>query len=252
MADLDAADVEGRSYDTERSIGQVLAHLGSQAQVYELLLEAGLGEHDVPDSPELARIRDRWDGMAPLDSRDDALAAGEAEVARYESLDPAAVEGFHLSMSGTDLDLAGLLRMRLAERAVRTWDIAVMLDPGATVSHDAVALLVDRLGPTAARTGRPRGAPFRVRVGTTGPKRDFVVSVDEVVTIETAEPDDSYDGSVDLTAEGFLRLVHGRLDPAHTPEHTESGGHGLADLREVLPGFWVPGPPPRAPGVTSG
>jgi hypothetical protein len=57
------------------------------------------------------------------------------------------------------------------------------------------------------------------------------------VTIEVAEADSSYDGSVDLPAEAFLRLVYGRLDPDHTPDFTESGGRGLADLRAVFPGF---------------
>ena len=62
-----------------------------------------------------------------------------------------------------------------------------------------------------------------------------IVAVDD--DIDPADPDDSYDGSVDLPAEAFLRLVYGRLDPDHTPAVAESGTRGLADLRAVFPGF---------------
>jgi hypothetical protein len=140
-------------------------------------------------------------------------------------------------MFGMDLDIVGLLRMRLGEQAVHAWDVAVMSDPAATVDAGAVALLVDSLERTAARGGKPQGETFRVRVGTTNPQRDLVVSVGVAVAISPAEPDDSYDGSVDLPAEAFLRLVYGRLDPDHAPTHAESGSRGLADLRSVFPGF---------------
>ena len=73
-------------------------------------------------------------------------------------------------------------------------------------------------------------------MGTSGPARDFVVSVADPVSVEIPDPDASYDGAIDLPAEAFVRLVYGRLDPDHTPEVTESGARGLADLRRVFPG----------------
>jgi len=237
VAGLDVAGIEAPSYDTEWSVGQVLSHLGSQAQIFELFLEAGLGEHPVPGNEVFPPIWEVWNAKAPLGWRDDCLAANEVEVSKYESLDDATIERFRIEMFGMDLDLTGLLRMRLSEHAVHTWDIEVMSDPSATVAADAVELLLDGLGATAAQGGKPQGESFRVRVGTSSPQRDLVVSVGEAVTITEAEPDDSYDGSVDLPAEAFLRLVYGRLDPDHTPEHAESGSRGLADLRAVLPGF---------------
>jgi hypothetical protein len=136
-----------------------------------------------------------------------------------------------------ETDIVSLLRMRLGESSAHAWDVAVMGDPTETVNSAAVELLIDHLGRTAARGGKPQGESFRVRVGTTDPQRDLVVSVGESVAIEQAEADDSYDGSVDLPAEAFLRLVYGRLDPDHTPAVTESGARGLGDLRSVFPGF---------------
>jgi uncharacterized protein (TIGR03083 family) len=237
VAGLDDAGIQTPSYDSEWSIGQVLSHQGSQAQIFVLFLQAGLGEHPVPDAGAFHPVWDVWNAKSPLEWRDDSAAANEVEIATYESLDDAAIEAFRVSMFGMDLDLVGLLRMRLSEHAVHTWDIAVALDPTATVASDAVDLLVDGLGATAARGGKPQGGTFRVRVGTSAPQRDLVVSVGDSVTLEVAEADSAYDGSVDLPAEAFLRLVYGRLDPDHTPDFTESGGRGLVDLRAVFPGF---------------
>ena len=237
VADLDEAAIEAPSYVSEWSIGQVLSHMGSQAQIFELFLEAGLGEHPVPGNEVFPPIWAIWDDKAPLQWRDDFLVASATEVTKFESLDDATLEGFRISMFGMDLDIAGLARMRLSEHAVHAWDVAVALDPTATVRPDAVDLLVDGLALTAARGGKPQGESFRVRVGTTGPQRDLVVSVGDAVSIDPAEADDAYDGSVDLPAEAFLRLVYGRLDPDHTPAHTESGSRGLADLCTVFPGF---------------
>ena len=237
VSDLDVAGIEAPSYDTEWSIGQVLSHLGSQSQIFELFLEAGLGEHPVPGNEVFPPIWDVWNAKSPLEWRVDCLAAYDVEVAKYESLDDATIEAFRISMFGMDLDLTGLLRMRLGEHAVHAWDIAVALDPTATVRSDAVDLLLDGLGSTAARGGRPQGESFRVRVGTTEPQRDLVVVVGDAVSIVPAEADDSYDGSVDLPAEAFLRLVYGRLDREHAPAHAESGSRGVADLRSVFPGF---------------
>ena len=47
------------------------------------------------------------------------------------------------------------------------------------------------------------------------------------------------DAAADLTlpAEAFLRLVYGRLDPAHTPSSVTGDTGRLADLRKAFPGF---------------
>lgn len=237
VADLDADGILAQSYDTEWSIGQVLSHLGSQAEIFELFLEAGLSGQPAPGGGAFAPIWDLWNAKDALAWRDDYLTATEREVAAFEALDDATIEAFAISMFGMDTDIVGLLRMRLGESSAHAWDVAVMSDPTVGVDAGAVALLVDHLGRTAARGGKPLGEAFRVRVGTTDPQRDLVVSVRESVDVTSAEPDDAYDGSVDLPAEAFLRLVYGRLDPDHTPEFTESGSRGLADLRAVFPGF---------------
>jgi hypothetical protein len=44
------------------------------------------------------------------------------------------------------------------------------------------------------------------------------------------------DGEIQLPAEALMRMIYGRLDPAHTP--TFSGDPALLDrVRAVFPGF---------------
>ena len=59
--------------------------------------------------------------------------------------------------------------MRLGEHSVHTWDVAVALDPAATVDARAVDVLVDQIGPTAAWSAKPAGETFAVVLRTTEP-----------------------------------------------------------------------------------
>jgi hypothetical protein len=73
------------------------------------------------------------------------------------------------------------------------------------------------------------------------PERSFDLRVGEGVTLEPADPpvsDDQAGGgpALRLPAEALIRLVYGRLDPAHTPP-VEATEVDLDDLRQVFPGF---------------
>jgi uncharacterized protein (TIGR03083 family) len=236
VADLGEADLRAPSYDDEWSIGQVLSHLGSQSEIFELFLEAAVAGRPAPGGDVFPPIWEVWNAKPPLEWRDDWRAASERHVASIEALTDDEIERFSLEFFGRTLDLVGFLRMRLSEQAVHAWDVEVMGDPAAEVSPSAVPLLVDHLDFVVGRASDGSGGPYRVRVGTRHPVRDLVVEVGDPVVVRTAEVDDSYDGSVDLPAEAFLRLVYGRLDVDHTPDHSESGTRGLADLRLVFPG----------------
>ena len=237
-AGMDDARLTSPSYCDDWSIAQVLSHLGSQAEVFGLWLDAGLSGQDPPDREAFPPIWDAWNSRSPQAQAAASLQANEALIERFESLDAGQRERFRLAMFGMDLDLAGLLRMRLGEHAVHTWDVAVALDPAATVAPDAVVLLVDTLGQLAARAGRPDGVKRRVRVSTSSPQREFLLESGEAVTL-VPFPDDGRDESLAelrLPAEAFVRLTYGRLDPAHTPA-IEAQGVDLAELRPIFPGF---------------
>ncbi|MGA3351861.1 MAG: maleylpyruvate isomerase family mycothiol-dependent enzyme [Acidimicrobiales bacterium] len=232
---LGTEELQRRSYDSEWSIAQVLSHLGSQSEIFGLFLEAGLSRQDPPGGEVFAPIWEAWNTRDPQSLATGTLKASETVVGRFESLTPDEIERFHLNLFGMELDATGLSRLRLSELALHTWDVAVALDPTAKVLPDAVALLVDTLGQLAARGGKPDGTIRRVLVTTTEPERHFILETGETVVLTASGPD-AGEAGLSLPAEAFVRLLYGRLDPAHTPV-LEVRGIDLDELRRVFPGI---------------
>jgi uncharacterized protein (TIGR03083 family) len=232
---LNVEELRRPSYASEWSIAQVLSHLGSQAEIFGLLFDAGLSGEDPPGQDAFAPIWDAWNARDPQAQASGSLAADQALVERFESLDHDQKEQFRLNMFGMDLNAAGLARMRLGEHAIHTWDVAVALDPTATVAPAAVELLIDTLDGPAARSGKAEGEERRVHVATTDPTRQFTLEVGEKVALEAGPPDGNAP-DLQLPAEGFVRLVYGRLDADHAPP-VESPGVELDQLRRIFPGF---------------
>ena len=232
---LGLAELEQRSYASEWSIAQVLSHLGSQAEIFGLFLDAGLTGQEPPGREEFMPIWDSWNAKDPQAQAADALRADQATLERFESLDAEQLARVHLKMFGMELGATGLARMRVGEHAIHTWDVAVALDPSATVKADAVGLLIDTVGQLAAWAGKPDGKQRRLRVSTTDPERHFILETGDAVSLTES---DGEDGLLELRlpAEAFVRLVYGRMDEAHTPP-TESAGVELDELRPIFPGF---------------
>ena len=185
-----------------------------------------------------------------------SLTVNEQFVSRLERLDSAVRKGFRLVLFGTKQDLTGLARLRLAEHAVHTWDVAVALDPTATIPPDAVRLLIDQIPGTAARTGRPIVDAQPLTILTREPERRFSLQLSPTVALSPAE-DSAAQGTphLKMPAEALIRLVYGRLDADHAPggiteeplDPTSSSGAAehaprkaddrLHQLRQVFPGF---------------
>ena len=235
VLDLDVEQLQGPSYCSGWSIAQVLAHLGSQAEIFGLFLDAGLGGTEPPGREAFAPIWEAWNARSPQAQVDEALEANDAVIERFESLDDDARTRLHLELFGMALDTTGLLRMRLGEHAVHTWDIAVALDPGSTVANDAVDLLVDTLDELAARVGKPDGTTQDVRIATSNPQRHFCLEIGDSIALHASERDDR-PPTLAIRAEGLLRLVYGRLDPANTPPIAVDG-IDIAALRRIFPGM---------------
>jgi uncharacterized protein (TIGR03083 family) len=240
VADLDTAAMQGPSYDDDWSIAQVASHLGSQAEIFGLVLEAGLSGQDAPAGPRFQAIWDVWNARDAADQVAESVAANEAFLARVEQLPEADRDRFAIDMFGRKLDLAGAITMRLAEHAVHTWDVAVALDPAAVVAPDAVELLLEEVvGGTAARSGKAEAEPRTLVVETIEPSRTFTLTTGPAVSLVLAEESESEAenaGQLRLPAEALLRLVYGRLDEAHTPDGV-TGADLLPALRAVFPGF---------------
>jgi uncharacterized protein (TIGR03083 family) len=232
---LDLAQLEQRSYASEWSIAQVLSHIGSQAEIFGLFLDAGLTGKDPPGSETFGPIWDLWNAKDPQAQAADALRADDTITARFEALDPDQRAQLRLQAFGRDLDATGLARMRLGEHAVHTWDVAVALDPSATIAPDAVDLLIDTIGPLSGWTAKPDGKQRRLLITTTDPERHFVLETGDALTLTESDGEEGLP-ELRLPAEALIRLVYGRLDPDHTPP-VQADDVDLDDLRQLFPGF---------------
>jgi uncharacterized protein (TIGR03083 family) len=237
VGSLTGDEVERPSYHSW-SIAQVLSHLGSGAEIFQLRLAAGFPGGSPPGDDEIQPIWDRWNAKPPQEQVRDGLATDEELVTAFTDAATRDDGSWRLDLFGSEQDLAGLVQMRLGEHALHTWDVAVALDPSAALPDDATALLVDRLAALVAWTGRPQPG-LRVQVETTGAERPFLLVEDDEHAALTAT--EQAGGSTDLPtlrlpAEAFVRLVYGRLDADHTPDGVQADGLDLDDLRKAFPG----------------
>ena len=167
----------------------------------------------------------------------DSLRADRAFLEQAESLSDADRARVEYSLGPLIVDFARHVQLRLNEHALHTWDIEVVLDPNATLPTDAAASVVDQLGMLAQWTGKPTGIEHDVQVHTVDPARDFTIALGaENVALTPYEPTVTNRDVPNLVipAEAFVRLVYGRLDPAHTPP--VRGDADLDELRRAFPG----------------
>jgi uncharacterized protein (TIGR03083 family) len=122
---FERTELESRSYCTDWSIAQILSHLGSQAEIFALFVDAGLTGAEPPGQSSFPPIWDAWNAKGPEEQARDSVAANERFVTRLEQLDEATMRSFRLKMFGMDLSMSDMLRMRLSEHALHSWDIAI-------------------------------------------------------------------------------------------------------------------------------
>ena len=237
VVSLDSDGLRRQSYAKQWSIAQVLSHLGSQAEIFGLQLDAGLTGGDPPGQEAFVAIWDVWNARSPEEQAAQSVAVNAALVARLEALSEAELASIRLAMFGMTLDAAGLLRMRLSEHALHTWDVAVILDPAARVSPDAVELLIDGVPRMMGWMGKKAADPAMIAVTTSSPARAFTLDTGGV-TLTPGPSDATASASLELTAEALLRLVYGRLDEsALVSGEARVSNVTLAELRAVFPGF---------------
>jgi uncharacterized protein (TIGR03083 family) len=232
----DVPDLVQPSACSDWNVAQVLSHLGSQAEIFSMFLDAALEGTEPPGREAFPPVWDKWNVKPPAEQVTDSIAANERFVRRLEDLDEAALTGLHLELFGSQRDAAGLLRMRLSEHAIHTWDVEVVFEPAAQVASDAVDLLIDGLPEMAPRAGKAATEARRVVVTTTQPERRFLLDTGGVFIQPAGAA--AADASLEMDAEGFLRLIYGRLSgerPPHGPVRTD--GISIEDLEAVFPGF---------------
>jgi uncharacterized protein (TIGR03083 family) len=228
--------LRAQSYDTDWTIAQVLSHLGSGAEIATLSLAAALGGRGQLDQSAFPAIWDTWNNRTPEMQAADCLTWDGEHVRRLEQLTGEELDSIRLDFLGRELDAAGLIRLRLSEHALHVWDIAVSIDPAASVADDAILPVMEQITQLLQFVAKPAGDAFRVRLRTTAPEGDYLLDVGESVTLSAWEDGPAVDGEIQLPAEALLRLFYGRLDPGHTPAYTAEGIE-LDRLRAVFPGF---------------
>jgi uncharacterized protein (TIGR03083 family) len=231
---LSAEDVRRPSYADEWTIAQVLSHLGSGSVINKLNLDLALAGRPAPDQEEYLAIWDTWNAKSPDEQAADMVEADRVLVETYEGMDESQLTTVRVPFAGMQLDVVGAARLRIAEHAIHTWDVAVMLDDSATVDAAAIEQIVDLTPRVAGWAGKPSGENVAVQLTMDNPVRSFTLTSTDAVILEPgtnpALP------VVDLPAEAFVRLVYGRLDAAHTPEIAR-GEEFLPSLRAIFPGF---------------
>jgi uncharacterized protein (TIGR03083 family) len=236
---LTPEQLRGPAYPTEWSIAQVLSHLGSGAEIALLTLPGALGQAEPVDRDVFPPIWDVWNAKSPDAQAADGLSSDEKYVRALEQLSDDDLDRISFSFFGMTLDSVGLIRLRLGEHALHTWDVAVSADPDARVSPDAVSLLIDNVPQfLAPRLGRPPDVPFRIRIRTSDPDRDYLlVAADAVSMADWPGDGGGADSEVRMPSEALLRLAYGRLDPEHTPDEVTADAADAERLRTLFPGF---------------
>jgi uncharacterized protein (TIGR03083 family) len=229
-----------QSYCTDWTVAQVLSHLGSGAEISLLGIPAALGEAEPVSRDAFGPIWDAWNAKSPDEQAADSLVANAALMSTLEGLTDEQLASMKMDFFGMQLDAVGIVRLRLGEHSLHTWDVAVFTDPAATLSDDAVALLIDNVPQfLAPRLGRPLAEPFAARIITTDPERDYLLAAGESISV-TDWPGEAAAGDVSqvlMPAESLLRLTYGRLDPEHTPAEVSGDPAALEKLRTIFPGF---------------
>jgi uncharacterized protein (TIGR03083 family) len=231
-------DPEMQSYDDDWSVGQVASHLGSSAEIFTLVVDAGAQGRPAPGMDVFQEVWGRWDAKSATDQARDSLTANRVFLDRVAGLSDEQGARWRLDLFGSEQTLTSLLGMRLGEHAVHTWDVVVAADRAATVDATASGLVISALAAMIPRAGKPTTEVHRVRVTTTEPTFDLLLELTpDGPALGPADNTTQADATLRLPAEAFLRLVFGRLDPDHTPDSVEADGIDLELLRTTFPGF---------------
>jgi uncharacterized protein (TIGR03083 family) len=233
---LTAEQIRQPAYPSEWSVAQVLSHLGSGAEIGALLVEAAKSGGEPPARDTYPAIWDRWNAKSPEEMVADGLASDARLVELIESLRDDRYADVVIQFFMGPVDRYTYAAFRLGEHAVHTWDVVVAVQPGATVSRDAVEIILPGVARLVGFTAKPNGRTARIHVTTSDPALEYALTIGDpssMVAWDGGEPT----GSLQIPAEAFLRLIYGRLDPANTPDGIKAEDVSLDDLRSVFPGF---------------
>ena len=239
LASLSPEQLTGPSGASEWTIADVLSHLGSGAEITLAGLRTGSGEAEAPGPDFNQSVWDRWNALSPQDQAAGSVASNAALIAAFEAIPQERHEEFTaLSFLPDPLPLATFAALRLSEVVPHSWDVRVGVDPSATLSESSAELLAEHLstdiGFLLGFIGKPAKAAEPAVIDVSNSPYRIVLDDQAQLTTQAAASTATFTGPF----EAAVRLVYGRLTPAHVPNGIEvTGNVTLDDLRAVFPGF---------------
>lgn len=235
-ADMGDAELGAPSYAAGWSVAQVLSHLGSAAEIGTVLLRRAVdGDTSAPTPADTEPVWERWNALAPNEQRARWI---DADATHREALRVAAVLPVLVPYFAGLLGVRDYAGYRLSEQSVHGWDVAVSVDPQATIVPTEVGLLWQRLDLVATRFRAPdvlaRLAPGQIELRTTSPDGVHCLTLGSELHVLACEPAES-SAVVRGSAEAMLRLVYGRL--RDVDDVTAEGAVTLDDLQALFPGY---------------
>lgn len=235
-------DLARTSAAAEWDISQVVSHLGSGAEIGRATVQAALDGKPNPGGDFNKSVWARWDAMSRRERADGFLSSNPALVELYESMDADTRQNLRIDVGfmPAPVDVATAARLRLSEQALHSWDVRAAFDENATLTPEAVGSLLEGTNDLLAWIGKAdqlEGKGGVIRVTTTEPESVFALRLGDRISVDAEVPEQP-DGTLNLPAEAWLRLIAGRLAPRHTPDAVTATG--LADLdllRKVFPGY---------------
>ena len=233
VASLSEEQLLAPAYPSDWTIAHVLSHLGSGAVIMQQHFEDASGGAE--SSPDFAQsVWDEWNAKAPRQQADDVVGAIHRLNETLRALSREGRELFRLSMGPFTIDFNGFVGMRLNEATMHLWDVEVMLDPGATLTTEAVPFVVDNLDMVVRFSAKGSGDEHIVHIRTSDPHRDVAIMIGaDDVTIGASTS--AHEPDLKMPAESLARLIFGRLDASHTS--AVSGSGDLEELRRTFPGL---------------
>jgi uncharacterized protein (TIGR03083 family) len=232
VAPMDDRQLEAQAYPKEWRVADVLSHLGSGAVIGSERFARGLRGESIADSFAPA-VWEAWNAKSARAKADDALESDRALLDLLRGATSDQRSEFRFSMGPMQFDFGGLVGLRLNEHTLHTWDIEVVGDPAAELAQSGTRLVIDNLELIGRFTGKAQSDGRVLRVRTTDPDRDLTVTTGpDAVALA---PGSGGDPELTMSAEALIRLVYGRLDPAHTPP-VDGDAALLDELRATFPG----------------
>lgn len=217
------------------SIAQALSHLGSGAEIARKPIATATGERI--EAEDNQAIWARWNAFSPADQAAEFVKHDEAYLDTIDALGTEQRDSLLIDLGflPEPVPLLVALGMRLNEVANHAWDVRVGVDTSATVDPESADLLVELFGGPLSFllgfTAKADEIERDVRVAIPG----GVLEITDVVSVSDSvdDPTATFDGP----AEAVVRLLSGRLGPAHATGVSVTGNVTLDDLRKVFPGY---------------